>query len=125
VQELQGRVVGRNNDDAKFLCKGLAVLYKEWEVLEATTQRAEQALAQVILGIRARLMAMLRAWRECLSVGCGRGACRHSCAANHDVDDSQTSFIAVSTGLYDLKIGDGEDKHAKVEILCTAFISMI
>jgi hypothetical protein len=47
VQELQGRVVGRNNDDAKFLCKGLAVLSKEWEVLETKLRRAERELTKV------------------------------------------------------------------------------
>ncbi len=46
MQELQGRVAGRNNDDARFLCKGLAVLHKEWEALEAKASRAEH-LAQV------------------------------------------------------------------------------
>ena len=48
MQELQGRVVGRNNDDARFLCKGLAVLHKEWDVLEAAAQKA-----QVRLGVDA------------------------------------------------------------------------
>jgi hypothetical protein len=36
--------------------------------------------------------------------------------ANVDADASNTSIVEVSTGLYDLKIGDREDKHAKVGI---------
>lgn len=34
--------------------------------------------------------------------------------SNGDADNSSTSIVEVSTGLYDLKIGDGEDKHVKV-----------
>ncbi len=38
--------------------------------------------------------------------------------AHPDDDGGTTSVVAVSTGLYDLKIGDGEEKSAKV---CSLF----
>lgn len=47
VQDLEGRVVGRNNDDASFLCKGLEVLLQEWELMEATVQEVQQSVEQV------------------------------------------------------------------------------
>ena len=42
-------MAGRNKDDAGFLCKGLEVLAKEWELLEDSLQRSEQSLIKVQL----------------------------------------------------------------------------
>ena len=46
-QELQGRVVGRNKDDANFICKGLEVLAREWEALQGSVQRTQECPLQV------------------------------------------------------------------------------
>ena len=46
LQDLEGRVVGRNNDDAAFLCKGLEVLLREWEAMESRVQDSNQLMEQ-------------------------------------------------------------------------------
>jgi hypothetical protein len=46
-------------------------------------------------------------------------AWKHS---NGDADHSNTSIVEISTGLYDLTIGDGDDKHAKVGMLTPSLL---
>ena len=41
VQELQGRVVGRNNDDVCILLNGLEILSREWNTLEHDLQMSQ------------------------------------------------------------------------------------
>ena len=47
LQDLEGRVVGRNNDDAAFLCNGLEVLLQDWEAMESRVQDSNQLMEQV------------------------------------------------------------------------------
>lgn len=43
-QELQGRVVGRNNDDACILLNGLEILSREWSDMEAELQLTQSKM---------------------------------------------------------------------------------
>ena len=67
----------------------------------ATSPCLQDEAEQLENAITARHKAELDAWE----------------LANPDHGDGTTSFVAASTGLYDLKIGDAEDKHAKVSAL--------
>ena len=39
--------MGRNNDDAAFICKGLEVLLQEWEAMETRVHESQLLLDQV------------------------------------------------------------------------------
>eukprot|EP00884_Botryococcus_braunii_P012828 jgi/Botrbrau1/21546/Bobra.174_2s0048.2 len=46
VRSLEGRVVGRNKDDAQNILSGLEVLYKEWQNLHNVSKQAAQQCAE-------------------------------------------------------------------------------
>lgn len=50
MQELQGRVVGRNNDDACILLNGLEILSREWNTMEQDLQLSNRR-SQVSLSL--------------------------------------------------------------------------